>query len=101
MARRLLIAGIVAIALSGPIVEAFDRWDQTLRDENDTEADVVIAALCIGAAFAVGTIVIAGRIRAVSSASAGRVIAARVAVHDVASLLAPVPTASPPTVLRV
>ena len=101
VARRLLIAAIVAISLGAPMLEMFDRWDQTLKDGNDTEANVVVAALCIGVAFAIGTLVVAGRIRAFSSTSAGRVVARRVAVRDVASVLGPIPTVSPPTVLRV
>jgi len=99
--RRLFIAAIIAVSLGAPIAEMFDRWDQTLKDGNDTEANVVVAALCIGVAFAIGTIVVTGRIRAISSASAGRAIAARVAIRDVASVLAPVPTVSPPAILRV
>jgi hypothetical protein len=79
----------------------FDRWDDTLRDGNDTEANAVVAALCVGVAFAIGTIVVAKRIRAYSSTFAGAVIASFVVVHDLASVLAPVPTSSPPTVLRV
>lgn len=101
VARRLFIAAIVAIALGGPIVEAFDSWDQTVKDGNDTEANVVIAALCIGCAFAVSPIMVTGRIRALSSTAAGRVIVTRTALHDLTSRLAPVPTSSPPTVLRV
>ena len=101
MARRLCITAIIAICLGGPIVEMFDRWDNTLQDGNDTEANVVVAALCVGIAFAIGSIVVANRIRAFSSTSAGSVIAARVVVHDLASVLAPVPTTSPPTVLRL
>ena len=101
VARRLFIAAIIGVVLGGPIVEAFDRWDQTLKDGNDTEADAVIVALCIGAAFAIGTIVIASRIRALAATPTGRVIATRVALPDVASLLAPIPTSSPPSVLRV
>jgi len=34
-----------------PLVESVDSWDHTLSDGNDTEADVVIAALCVGLAF--------------------------------------------------
>jgi len=101
VARRLFIAAIVAIALGAPIAETFDRWDQTLQDGNDTEANAVITALCIGAAFAIGTIAIAGRIRALLFTSAGRVVERRVALRDVAFVLAPVPTVSPPAVLRV
>ena len=101
VARRLFIAAIIAISLGAPIVELFDSWDQSLESGTDTEANVAVVALCIGAAFAIGTIVIAGRIRALSSTSAGRVIATRVADRDVASILLPVPTFSPPATLRV
>jgi hypothetical protein len=101
MARRLFIVAIIAISLGGPLAEIFDRWDQTMKDGNDTEVNVVVAALCIGVAFAIGTVVVASRIRALSCTSAGRVILTQVAVHDLVSLLAPVPTSSPPTVLRV
>ena len=100
VARRLFIAAIIAISLGAPIAETFDHWDQTLKDGNDTETNAVIAALCIGVAFAIGTIVIAGRIRALASSSAGRVIA-RIVVPDVAPTFCPAATASPPTVLRV
>jgi hypothetical protein len=101
VARRLFIAAIVAISLGGPIVEMFDRWDQTLTDGNDTEADAVITALCVGAAFAIGTIVIASRIRALWSTSGARVNTLSIVVRDLTSVLAPVPTVSPPTVLRL
>ena len=72
MVRRVLTAAIIAIFLGAPIVEMFDGWDQTLKDGNDTEANVVVAALCVGVAFAIGTIVIAGRIRTLSSTATGR-----------------------------
>jgi hypothetical protein len=52
-ARRIITALIEAICVGGPMVEAFDRWDHTLQDGNDTEADVVIVALCVGLAFSV------------------------------------------------
>jgi hypothetical protein len=99
--RRLFIAAIIAMSLGAPVAEMFDRWDQTLRDGNDTEANVIVVALCIGVAFAVGTIVVAGCIRAMWSTRANRVRSARVAGRDLGSVLAPIPTISPPTVLRV
>jgi len=101
VARRLLVTAIIAICLGGPIVEMLDRWDQTLTDGNDTEADVVVAALCVGAAFAIGTIVVARRIRAFSWTFAGPVLTSRFSVRELTSLLAPVPASSPPSVLRV
>jgi len=78
----------------------FDRWDQTLRDGNDTETNVVIAALCIGIAISVAA-VIRARIRALCSSleSCALYISA---LHVCPPLLAtPVPTARPPTPLRV
>lgn len=101
VARRLFIATIVAVSLGAPIAELFDSWDPSFQTGTDTEANVAVVALCVGVAFAIGTVVIAGRIRALSSTSAGRVIPRRVAVRDVASVLAPVPTVSPPAILRV
>ena len=99
--RRLVIGAIVAICLGGPIAELFDRWDQTVRDGNDTEANLVIAALCAGAAFAIGTSVVAGRIRALSSAPALPGVESRPPPPETASLLGPAPTISPPAALRV
>jgi hypothetical protein len=99
--RRLVIAAIVAICLGGPIAELFDRWDQTLRDGNDTETNLVIAALCAGAAFAIGTRVVAARIRALSSALAMRGVESRLAAPETAAVPGPAPAISPPAVLRV
>jgi len=45
VARRLFIAAIIALLVGAPIAEMFDRWDQTMKDGNDTEANVVVAAL--------------------------------------------------------
>ena len=101
VARRLFIAAIIAIALGAPVVELFDSWDQSLQSGSDTEANVAVVVLCVGVAFAIGTIAIAGRIRSLSSTSAGRVTARPAIVCDLASVLGPVPTVSPPTILRV
>jgi hypothetical protein len=79
----------------------FDQWDHTLQDGNDTEADMVVAALCVGVALSVAGI-IAARIRALSSS--------RSVKHH--SFPAPnrftpgasvrsIPTGSPPTPLRI
>jgi hypothetical protein len=98
--RRLAIAAILAVSLGAPIVELFDSWDQTLQTGSDTEANVAVVALCIGVAFAIGTIVIVNRIRALASASARRVVS-RAAPREIASFLVPAPTVSPPAILRV
>jgi hypothetical protein len=101
VARRLAIAAIIAICLGGPIAEMFDRWDDPAQSGNDTEANVVVAALCVGVTIAIGTIVIANRIRALAAMCAERVVAAPVIVSVLASVLAPIPTSSPPTILRL
>ena len=101
MVRRLAIATILAITLGAPIVELFDSWDQTLPTGSDTEANVAVVALCIGVAFAIGTIVVVNRLRALASVSHTSVVLARTAQFALASLLRPAPTISPPSILRV
>jgi drug/metabolite transporter (DMT)-like permease len=98
--RRLAIAAILAISLGAPIAELFDTWDQTLQTGSDTEANGVVVALCIGVAFAIGTIVV-NRVRSLASASASRLVLSRAAPREIASLFRPAPTVSPPAILRV
>jgi len=99
--RRFAVAAILAICIGGPIVEMFDQWDHTLQDGNDTEASVVVAALCVGVAMAIGTIVVVARIRALASNSQPYTVAPRFISFAVTSLASPIPTPSPPTPLRV
>jgi hypothetical protein len=101
VSRRLVIAAVIAIALGAPIAELFDSWDETLQSGSDTEANVAVVALCIGVAFAIGTIVIVSRIHALASAPAGRVVQFHAAPREIAAFLAPAPTVSPPAILRV
>ncbi len=101
MVRRLAIAAILAISLGAPIAELFDSWDQKLQAGSDTEANMVVVVLCVGVAFAVGTVVVISRIRALASSSARRVVVVLAPLRDVASLLEPAPTVSPPIPLRV
>jgi hypothetical protein len=99
--RRFAVAAILAICIGGPIVEMFDQWDHTFQDGNDTEANVVVAALCIGVAMAIGTLFVVGRIRAIASTSLRHGATTRVISLAVTFLTAPTPTISPPTPLRV
>jgi hypothetical protein len=99
--RRFAVAAIVAICIGSPIVEMFDQWDHTLQDGDDTEANVAVAALCIGLAFAIGTIVIVTRIRALSSSSPVLTLAPAPIWFPVTSSARPIPTSSPPIPLRV
>ena len=98
--RRFAVAAVLAICIGGPLVEMFDQWDHTLQDGNDTEANAVVAALCIGVAMAIGIVVVA-RLRVVASNSRPDVVAPRIISVAVASLASPIPTTSPPTPLRV
>jgi len=99
--RRFAVAAVLAICIGGPIVEMFDQWDHTLQDGNDTEADAVVAALCVGVAMAIGTIVVVARLRALASNSRSHVVVPRIISVAVACLASPIPTTSPPTLLRV
>jgi hypothetical protein len=92
---------IVALCIGGPIVEMFDQWDQTLQDGNDTETNVAIVAFCVGVALAIGTVVIVSRIRTIASCSRLYAVAPRSISLAITSLAAPIPTSSPPTLLRV
>jgi hypothetical protein len=99
--RRFAIALIVAVCLGGPIVEMFDQWDHTFQDGNDTEANVVVVALCVGAALSVARILVT-RIRALSAHVVGDIVFACAPVRlKTPFFLIPLPTASPPTPLRV
>lgn len=99
----MLGAIVVAICVAAPAAEAFDQWDHTLLDGNDTEANLVVAAVCIGLAFSVAATIIArlrslptdGRIR-VNLPSAPSATGATAPL-----LISPVPTSSPPTPLRI
>ncbi len=54
-----MIGGIaLAICLLCPLVDLFDQWDHVLQTGNDTEYPLVILALCVGAAFALGRLIV-------------------------------------------
>jgi len=99
--RRVVIAAIVAICIVVPAIEMFDRWDQTIQDGNDTEANVVIAALCVGLAFAIGSIAIVRLIRALLVRPRPRTVAVPCIQISTLALDSPIPTISPPTPLRI
>jgi hypothetical protein len=65
--RRLLGAAIVVICIGVPLVESFDTWDHTLSDGNDTEANVVVAALCVGLALSTAARIVITRVRSLPS----------------------------------
>jgi hypothetical protein len=98
--RRLAIASILAVCLGGPVVEMFDQWDHTLQDGTDTEANMVVVALCFGVALSVAGIV-ASHIRAMSSHSGVHILACAPRRVTASRPVVPIPAGSPPTPLRV
>lgn len=98
--RRFAVAAVLAVCLGAPIVEVFDRWDQTLQRATDSEANIIVVALCVGIALSVAGIV-ASRIRAMSSQTGSRIIAIATVRFATCAFVVPIPPASPPTSLRV
>ena len=98
--RRFAIAAILAVCVAAPIAEMFDQWDHTYQDGNDTEANVVVAALCVGVALSVAGVVIA-RVRAMSSRCAVHLFARVRERVTVPFFVIPLATSSPPIPLRV
>jgi hypothetical protein len=98
--RRFAIVVILAVSLGGPVLELFDTWDQTVQDGNDTEADLVIVALCAGFALCAAGLVVA-RMRATSSTPHVHTRVSVLVRFAVAAFATPIPTSSPPTPIRV
>ena len=101
-ARRFVIAVILCMSVGGPIVEAFDQWDRTLQDGTDTEANLVVVALCVGLALS-GTGIILARVRSLLGTRLFFPGAAACAATGVApsSFVCLIPNSRPPTILRV
>jgi hypothetical protein len=99
--RQLLGAAIVAICIGVPVVEAFDRWDQTLSDGNDSEANIVLAALCVGFALSTVHTIVNRLFRFLSRRQVSPRSSTCVVWLATATLTAPIPTSSPPIALRI
>lgn len=96
--REIFAAMILAACLGGPVLEIFDRWDDTARTGNDTETELVVIALCVGAAFVAVRVLVTPVAKASPiEADRRRPIAGRL---DRFVRPAPIPAASPPP-LRV
>ena len=65
------------------------------------ESQAVVAALCIGVALAIGTIVVVAQLRALASNPRSETVVSRLVVSSVSLLAGPIPTARPPTPLRI
>jgi hypothetical protein len=103
--RRRLQSGfgvlLLVICIGAPIAEMFDRWDDTAQTGNDTEATLVLVAVCIG----VGFVAAASICRGMQPATAVRLVLLRPFVSLNAIVVhcfnAPIPNSRPPTVLRI
>src|SRR5215468_10475422 len=87
--RQFGIAAIFAVCLAAPVLEMFDRWDQTLQTGNDTEANLVVVALCVGVAFVAARAFLK---TAPSATSCAAISVGRTARYVHRSLTPPTPT---------
>src|SRR5262245_41803017 len=101
--RRVFGAVIIAICIVVPLVESVDNWDNTLSDGNDNEANVVIAAVCVGLAWsAAANIFVVSDVRALPiDARFQTSPSAVVTPACVIAIALPFATASPPLALRI
>jgi hypothetical protein len=97
--RRLATGVILAMCIGAPILEMFDQWDRTLQDGNDTEINLVVVALCVGATFSVAGAIVA-RLRAPGS-SRRCFVPTPAPFTPLLTFGTPIPNSRPPTSLRV
>jgi hypothetical protein len=90
---------ILAAVFASPVLELFDRWDDTARTGNDTETAIVVVVLCVGVAF------IGARMVMKPATESSRIDADRdrpqSLLVDAFGRPSPIPAVSPPTILRV
>ena len=93
---------IVVICIGVPLVESFDTWDHTASDGNDTEANVIIAALCVGLALSTVATIVITRVRSLPIDARFDLNVPTFVRFTSSALLAPSPAVSPPpTTLRI
>ena len=58
--RASIIIGATALAicLICPLLDMFDQWDHAFQSGTDSEYPLVILALCVGMAFALGRLIL-------------------------------------------
>jgi hypothetical protein len=94
--RRIVGAAVIAICVIVPAIETIDTWDHTLRDGNDTEMNVVVAAICVGLTLTIAASIVTALLRSIPRS--GRVLRgwARATALVGRTLAAPLPTSNPP-----
>src|SRR5438046_10053642 len=98
--RRFVTGVILAICIGTPVLEMFDRWDSELQDGNDTEINLVVAAVCVGVAFCTAAAVVAA-VRASAHCTGIFVVTLDSAFAVPLTLLTPIPNSRPPPPLRI
>jgi hypothetical protein len=102
--RASFITGVIALAicLVCPLVEMFDQWDHTLQTGNDTEYLLVLLALCVGALFVLGRLIVT---LSPNFPASGISYALQSALNSMLFLIRPtavaLASASPPLSLRI
>jgi predicted subunit of tRNA(5-methylaminomethyl-2-thiouridylate) methyltransferase len=102
--RASIITGAIALAicLVCPLVDLFDQWDHALQTGNDSEYPLVILALCVGIAFALGQLIVTLS-QNLQTSSIKYVFQS--ALNSLAFLIRPtalaIPSSSPPLSLRI
>jgi hypothetical protein len=99
--RRLLGAMVVILCVAVPVVEAFDSWDRTLQDGNDTEANVVLVAVTIGVALLLEARLAAAPLMALPEPASPRRRVLHTTSPRVGRSITLVPTGNPPVALRI
>jgi len=92
----------VAICIVVPLIEAFDSWDNAPQQGNDIEGNLVVAALCLGLAYAVARTIDLARVRPLSTDRGSHLSLQPSVQFPSCDLALPLPAASPPlTALRI
>lgn len=98
--RRLFVAVLLTVCVGAPVLEAFDRWDHTLQDGNDSEGNLVVVVLCVGVGLITAGVVLRVRLAVMGRGLRQRSPSPLMPHADISRIL-PIPQASPPTILRV
>jgi hypothetical protein len=102
-ASLITVALTLLTCLVCPLVEMFDRWDDTLRTGNDVEYALVVLALCIGVAYLFARLVfrfplLRSAAELISDSSAHRPLAS---APPAARWVIPIPISPPALALRI
>lgn len=101
--RHGLIALVLVTTIGAPIAETLDSWDPTIQQGGgDTEANAVVAALCVGLGFAIADLLVRSvRAACASIAPVTAPVDTKIVFPGDTPRPQPFPTGRAPTPLRV